>query len=69
MNALQFQKKLLSMQENMMNFALGNVIAFFVALIAMKFFVEMISKYGFKPWGWYRIVVGIVLLVYFIGIK
>ncbi len=60
---------IMASKENMMNFALGNVIAFFVALIAMKFFVEMISKYGFKPWGWYRIVVGIVLLVYFIGIK
>ncbi|MBP7173241.1 MAG: undecaprenyl-diphosphate phosphatase [Cloacibacterium sp.] len=60
---------IMASKENLMNFALGNLIAFFVALVAMKFFVEMISKYGFKPWGWYRIVVGIVLLIYFVGIK
>ncbi len=28
-------------------------------------FIEIIKKYGFKPWGWYRIVAGILLLAYF----
>ncbi|MDR3272560.1 MAG: undecaprenyl-diphosphate phosphatase [Flavobacteriaceae bacterium] len=48
-------------------FLLGNLIAFVVAILAIKFFVEMIKKYGFKMWGWYRIIVGIALLAYFIG--
>jgi undecaprenyl-diphosphatase len=37
---------------------IGNVVAFIVAIIAIKFFIEIIKKYGFKPWGWYRIIVG-----------
>ncbi|MET0760457.1 MAG: undecaprenyl-diphosphate phosphatase, partial [Flavobacterium sp.] len=48
---------------------IGNVVAFIVAIIAIKFFIEIIKKYGFKPWGWYRIVVGIFLLIYFSYIK
>lgn len=51
--------------DNLKLFLLGNVVAFVVAVIAIKFFIGVIKKYGFKPWGWYRIVSGIVLLVYF----
>jgi len=51
--------------ENLKLFFLGNVIAFVVAIIAIKFFIGIIKKYGFKPWGYYRIVVGIILLAYF----
>jgi undecaprenyl-diphosphatase len=36
-----------------------------VAVIAIKFFIGIIKKYGFKPWGYYRIVAGIILLAYF----
>ena len=43
--------------------AIGNVVAFIVAMIAIKFFIGFLKKYGFKVWGWYRIVVGILLLV------
>ena len=46
-------------------FLAGNVLAFIVAVIAIKSFIGVIKKYGFKPWGWYRIVVGIALLIYF----
>ncbi|HRN99096.1 MAG TPA: UDP-diphosphatase, partial [Flavobacterium sp.] len=31
----------------------------------IKFFIGFIKKYGFKPWGYYRIVAGLILLVYF----
>ena len=55
--------------NNLQLFLLGNVIAFIVAVIAIKFFIEVIKKYGFRPWGWYRIVAGLVLLVYFIWFK
>ncbi len=51
--------------DNLKLFLLGNVIAFIVAVIAIKFFIGVIKKYGFKPWGWYRIIAGIALLVYF----
>ncbi|MBF5027614.1 undecaprenyl-diphosphate phosphatase [Planobacterium oryzisoli] len=51
--------------NNLMLFLVGNVVAFVVAVVAIKFFIGVLTKYGFKPWGWYRIIVGIVLLVYF----
>lgn len=51
--------------ENIKLFLVGNVVAFIVAVIAIKFFIGIIKKYGFKPWGYYRIVAGIALLIYF----
>jgi undecaprenyl-diphosphatase len=46
-------------------FIIGNLVAFVVAVLAIKFFIGIIKKYGFKPWGWYRIVAGVTLLIYF----
>jgi undecaprenyl-diphosphatase len=43
--------------------AIGNVIAFLVALLAIKFFISFLQKYGFKMWGVYRIVVGIIVIL------
>lgn len=43
--------------------AIGNIVAFVVALIAIKFFIGFLKKYGFRVWGFYRIIVGILLLV------
>ncbi len=51
--------------DNLMIFLMGNVVAFVVALVAVKLFIGVVKKYGFKPWGWYRIVAGIIFLVYF----
>ncbi len=47
---------------------LGNVIAFIVAMIAIKSFIEYLTKHGFKLFGYYRVLVGIAILVihYFI---
>lgn len=42
--------------------AIGNLVAFIVALLAIKFFISFLKKYGFRVWGIYRIVVGIILL-------
>ena len=56
---------LLQSEENIKMFLIGNIIAFIVAVLAIKFFIGIIKQYGFKPWGWYRIVVGIFLLIYF----
>lgn len=43
--------------------AIGNVVAFVVAMLAIKFFIGFLKKHGFKIWGYYRIVVGIILLI------
>ncbi len=51
--------------ENLTVFLIGNVVAFLVALIAIKSFVSFLNKYGFKPFAWYRIIIGLVLLVVF----
>lgn len=42
---------------------IGNIVAFVVALFAIKFFITMLKKYGFRFWGFYRVVVGIALLI------
>ena len=49
--------------ENIELLLLGCLIAFVVALFAMKWFVGFLTKYGFKAFGWYRIVVGLVILI------
>lgn len=58
-------KMILADSQHIMMFALGNVIAFVVAVLAIKLFIGLIKQYGFTIWGWYRIIVGIILLVYF----
>ncbi|MDM1041518.1 MULTISPECIES: undecaprenyl-diphosphate phosphatase [Empedobacter] len=52
-------------QNHIILFIIGNVVAFIVALIAVKTFIAVLTKYGFKFWGWYRIIIGIILLIYF----
>lgn len=42
---------------------LGNVVAFVVAMAAIKFFITYLAKHGFKVFGWYRIVVGGLILI------
>ena len=60
---------ILKSDEHIQLFLLGNLVAFVVAILAIKFFIEIIKQYGFKPWGWYRIVVGAFLLLYFSFLK
>ena len=56
---------LLQSNDNIKLFLIGNVVAFIVAVLAIKFFIGIIKKYGFKPWGYYRIIMGIFLVIYF----
>lgn len=42
---------------------IGNIVAFIVAMLAIKFFINFVTKYGFKAFGWYRIIVGGTILV------
>lgn len=49
--------------NNIMLLIVGCVIAFVVAMLAMKWFVGFLTKYGFKFFGWYRIVIGAIILI------
>ena len=49
--------------HNITMLLLGCVVAFVVALLAMKWFVDFLSKYGFKAFGIYRIIVGGIIIV------
>ncbi|OYX85780.1 MAG: UDP-diphosphatase, partial [Flavobacteriales bacterium 32-34-25] len=42
---------------------IGNVVAFIVALLAIKTFIGFLTKNGFKVFGYYRIIAGIILLL------
>ena len=41
---------------------IGNLVAFVVAMLAIKFFISFLQKNGFRLFGWYRIIVGILIL-------
>lgn len=43
----------------------GMVVAFLVSIVVIKFLMAYIKKHDFKPFGWYRIALGIVVLLYF----
>ncbi len=47
----------------------GSVVAFVVSVIVIKFFMDYIKKHDFKAFGYYRIVLGIIVLLYFGFIK
>lgn len=49
--------------ENISMLIVGNIIAFIVALIAIKSFIAFLTKYGFKMFGWYRIILGAIILI------
>jgi undecaprenyl-diphosphatase len=49
--------------SNTIAFITGNLVAFIVAILAIKFFIDYLKKYGFRVFGIYRIVAGIILLV------
>lgn len=51
------------LSDNLLTLIIGNVVAFIVAMAAIKFFIGYVTKFGFKAFGYYRIVVGVVLLV------
>jgi len=42
---------------------IGNVVAFVVALLAIKSFIGYLNKHGFKMFGWYRIVAGLIIII------
>jgi undecaprenyl-diphosphatase len=49
--------------EHIIAFFVGNLMAFVVAILAIRFFINYLKVYGFKVFGWYRIIAGLVLLI------
>jgi len=61
-------------QHDMMMLAVGNVVGFVVAMIAIKAFIRFLTRHGFKVFGYYRIAVGLIILIlwksgYFEGVN
>ncbi len=49
--------------NNLSMLLLGSVVAYIVAIAAIKFFINYVARYGFVAFGWYRIIVGTLILV------
>jgi undecaprenyl-diphosphatase len=50
-------------EEEVILLIIGNVVAFIVAILAIKFFIGFLQKHGFRLFGYYRIIAGIILLL------
>ncbi len=53
---------ILASSDNTRAFIVGNIVAFAVAILAIRFFIGFLQKHGFRIFGWYRIIAGAVLL-------
>ncbi|TAD84099.1 MAG: undecaprenyl-diphosphate phosphatase [Bacteroidetes bacterium] len=58
---------ILATRQQTIAFLVGNAVAFLVAIVAIKFLITLLKKYGFRVWGIYRIAVGVLLLVLFLS--
>lgn len=54
---------LLTQGNNLFTLLLGSAVAFVVAIAAIKFFISYVTKYGFAAFGWYRIIVGLIIII------
>jgi undecaprenyl-diphosphatase len=54
---------LLAHPENLKILLIGNIVAFVVALLAIRFFIGTVKRFGFKMWGYYRIIVGLIIII------
>lgn len=52
--------------EELMVLLTGMVVAFVVSILAIKFLMGYIKKHDFRVFGWYRIVLGVIVIIYFI---
>lgn len=50
--------------DNFINLCIGGFVAFIVALISVKFFIQFVQKRGFSLFGWYRIALGLSMLAW-----
>ena len=54
---------ILESQKNITSFLVGNIVAFIVAVLAIKFFIRYLKVNGFRVFGIYRVLAGLILLV------
>lgn len=47
----------------------GCLVAFVVSMLSIRFLMNYVKKHDFKVFGWYRIVLGVLVLAYFFGLK
>lgn len=52
-----------NVRENLVLLGVGNAVAFAVGMLAIRFFIGFLTRYGFKAFGWYRIAVGGAILL------
>jgi len=50
-------------KDNFTLLGISSIVAFIVAILAIRSFIGFLKKYGFKVWGYYRIVIGLVMLI------
>jgi undecaprenyl-diphosphatase len=50
-------------ENEIQQLAIGNLVAFIVAILAIKLFIGFLKKYGFRIWGIYRIIAGVIMLL------
>jgi undecaprenyl-diphosphatase len=50
--------------DNLINLCIGGLVAFFVALVSVQFFIQFVQKRGFSLFGWYRIALGLTMLAW-----
>jgi undecaprenyl-diphosphatase len=50
--------------DNLPILLVGNVVGFLVAIVAIKSFIAFVTKFGFKAFGFYRIAVGALILIF-----
>ena len=63
LKAYKENPELLKNKHNLIALGVGNLVAFVVALLAIQFFIGFLQKHGFRLFGWYRVIVGSILLV------
>ena len=54
-------------KQNISLLLIGNIVAFLVAMVAIKFLITFLTKHGFRLFGYYRIAVGLVLIILLIA--
>jgi len=68
LKAFKEQPAMLKDSHNLAMLAVGNIVAFIVALIAIKTFIQYVQRHSFRAFGVYRIIAGIIILA-LIGAK
>lgn len=63
LKAFKDNPEMLKNGHNLTALAVGNIVAFVVAIIAIKTFIDYLKKHGFKLFGYYRIIVGLIVIV------